>query len=348
MIADVTPSRGAAQEHRVVVVLYDGVQALDVAGPLDVFAAANALGANYHVSQLSLTGTDISTAAGYRLGADGATTAAPSRIDTLIVPGGLTWQKAVGNDDLNAAVQALDRRSRRTVSICAGTFLLAAAGLLDQRRVVAHWEIAYHLGSLFPSVRVDSTALFAGDGKYITSAGVAAAIDMSLALVEQDHGIDMSADVARRLVVFMARPGAQSQLSVRLQTRSSENVSLRAALDAISADPAGNHSVAALAARAGLSPRHFSRLFMRELGQTPMNFVDRVRLEAACALLSTTSETLDTIADRCGIGSSESLRRLFRRELGITPSVFRSRPTLYGNHSRYAVGQYPSRTVLSA
>ncbi len=344
----VAPSRGAVQAHRVVVVLYDGVQALDVAGPLDVFAAANALGANYQVLQLSLTGADISTASGYRLTADGATTCAPSRIDTLIIPGGLNWQKAVGNRDLQAVVRALDHRSCRTVSICAGTFLLAAAGLLNQRRVVTHWEIAHQLAGLFPAVQVDSNALFADDGKYITSAGVAAAIDMSLALVEQDCGIELSADVARRLVVFMARPGAQAQLSVRLQTRSSGKVSLRPALDAINADPGANHSVTALAARAGVSPRHFSRMFLREFGQTPMQFVDRVRVEAACALLATTSDTLDTIADRCGIGSSESLRRLFRRELGVTPSTFRSQPARYGEHAGRTADGDPSASVLSA
>jgi transcriptional regulator GlxA family with amidase domain len=332
---DVDNADRSDRPHHVVVVLYDGVHALDVAGPMEVFATANTLGADYRLTLVSLTGTDISTASGFRLGVQGAVASAPARIDTLIVPGGLNWSTVAGADELIAAVKALDRRSGRTVSVCAGTFLLAATGVLDQRRVVAHWETARQLASQFPDVRVDSTDLFATDGKYVTSAGVAAAIDLSLALVEHDHTAALSADVARRLVVFVARPGRQAQLSVRMRTRGSEKLSLRPVLDAIDADPRADHSVAALATRAGLSSRHLNRLFVRELATTPMRYVDRVRLEAACTLLLTTAHTVETVADRCGIGSSESLRRLFRRELGVTPSQFRRDPVGIGSADEF-------------
>lgn len=221
------------------------------------------------------------------------------------------------------AIAALDLRSRRTVSIGSGAFLLAEGGRLDGRRAATHWELADQLSRRFPTVDVDDAALFLADAKYVSSAGAAAAIDMTLSLIEDDYTAHLASAVARRLVVFMARPGQQAQLSVRLQTRPQTVPSLRAVLDAIIADPGDDHSVPALAERAGVSPRHLGRMFVNEVGVTPMRYVDRARLEAACAMLIQGRNSLDRIAERCGIGSTESLRRLFRRELGLTPSDYR-------------------------
>jgi transcriptional regulator GlxA family with amidase domain len=159
--------------------------------------------------------------------------------------------------------------------------------------------------------------------KCVTSAGVAATIDVALALIEDDHDAELARRVARRLLVFMARPGQQAQLSVRLRTPASPRPTLRPVLDAITSNPRAPHSVPALAALIGVSSRHLGRMFVNDVGVTPMRYVDQVRLEAACAMLADRAEPLDTIAQRCGIGSSESLRRLFRHELGLTPSAFR-------------------------
>lgn len=321
------PQRNAATEwHHVVVLLYDGVQSLDVTGPVEALAVANALGARYRVFQASTTGRDVVTLSGVRFGVDGPVDVVPERVDTLIVPGASHWQTSVFDAELVAAIGALDLRSERTVSIGSGAFLLAESGRLDGRRVSTHWDLTHDLSRRFPFVHVDESALFVTDGKYVSSAGVAAAIDMTLALIEDDHTAHLAGEVARRLVVFMARPGRQAQLSVRLQTRPPTNASLRAVLDAIIADPAGDHSVPALAARAGVSPRHLGRMFTSEVGLTPMRYVDRVRLEAACAMLMQGRTPMDRVAQRCGIGSTESLRRLFRRELGLTPSDYRHGP----------------------
>jgi transcriptional regulator GlxA family with amidase domain len=248
---------------------------------------------------------------------------APERIDTLVIPGASDWQAAIVDTGLVEAIGALDLRSRRTVSIGSGVFLLAEGGRLDGRRAVTHWELAGQLSRRSPAVDVDEATLFLTDGKYVSSAGVAAAIDMTLSLIEDDYTAHLANAVARRLVVFMARPGQQAQRSVRLQMRPSSAPSPRAVLDGIIADPGDDHSVRTLAARAGVSPRHLGRMFINEVGVTPMRYVDRARLEPACAMLTQGRNSLDRIAERCGIGSTESLRRLFRRELGLTPSDYR-------------------------
>jgi transcriptional regulator GlxA family with amidase domain len=202
---------------------------------------------------------------------------------------------------------------------------LAATGLLDGRRAATHWKLARQLAARFPLVTVDSAALFVTDGKYVTSAGVTAGIDLVLSLIEHDYGPALARDVAKDLVVFMARPGDQSQFSVRLEALPTNHSVVRAVMDVITASPARNHTLASLAAEAGVSARHLSRLFLTETGYTPQHFIDRTRLEAACAMLTGGSATLEQIAERSGVGSSESLRRLFHRELGVTPSTYRNR-----------------------
>jgi transcriptional regulator GlxA family with amidase domain len=313
------------EPHDVVVMLYDGVQMLDVAGPIDAFASANALGAHYRITHASLTGDDVVASSGARHGADTSIGDLPQRIGTLLVPGSPNWQASITDTALVDAIRVLAQRSRRTVSICAGAFPLAATGLLDGRHAATHWKLTRQLAARFPNVTVDSASLFVTDGNYVTSAGVTAGIDLTLSLIEADHGPALARDVARDLVVFMARPGDQSQFSVRLEALPTNHSVVRAVMDHITSDPAANHTLASLASAAGLSARHLSRLFLTETGHTPQHFIDRTRLEAACAMLTGGQASVDQIAERTGLGSGESLRRLFHRELGITPSAYRSR-----------------------
>ena len=311
--------------HTVVVLLYDGVQMLDVTGPIDAFASANAFGADYRLTHASLTGADVVASSEARHGADTAVAELPEHIGTLLVPGSPNWQASIGDADLVDAIRALAQRSSRTVSICAGAFPLAATGLLDGRRVATHWKLARQLAARFPDVVVDSASLFVTDGPFTTSAGVTAGIDLTLSLIEHDYGSALALDVARDLVVFMARPGDQSQFSVRLEALPTTHSVVRSVMDAITANPGRNHTLTGLAADAGVSARHLSRLFLTETGHTPQHFLDRTRLEAACAKLTGGAATLDQIAEQTGLGSSESLRRLFQRELGITPGAYRHR-----------------------
>ncbi|MDT5130625.1 MAG: hypothetical protein QOH54_6269, partial [Mycobacterium sp.] len=275
-----------AGPHHVVVMVYDGIQMLDVTGPVDAFTSANALGAHYRVLHASITGSDVVASSGARLGVDTAAHLVPERIGTLLVPGAPDWQASITNTELVDALRELAHRSQRTVSICAGAFPLAATGLLDGRRAATHWKLARQLAARFPDVSVDAAAIFVTDGAYTTSAGVTAGIDLTLSLIEQDHGPALARDVARDLVVFMARPGDQSQFSVRLEALPTNNSVVRAVMNTITADPRRNHTLGTLAAAAGVSPRHLSRLFLAETGHTPQHFVDRTRLEAACAILT--------------------------------------------------------------
>jgi transcriptional regulator GlxA family with amidase domain len=314
-----------AKPHDVVALLYDGVQMLDVTGPVDALASANGFGGNYRVTHASLTGDDVVASSGARHGTDAGIDDLPQSIGTLLVPGSPDWQAAITDSALVDAVRTLARRSRRTVSICAGAFPLAATGLLDGRRAATHWKLARQLAARFPEVTVDSASLFVTDGPFVTSAGVTAGIDLVLSLIQTDHGSGVARDVARDLVVFMARPGDQSQFSVRLEALPTNHSVVRQVMDVVTASPRRNHTLATLAATAGISPRHLSRLFLAETGHTPQHFIDRTRLEAACAMLTGSQASLEQIAELTGLGSSESLRRLFHRELAVTPSAYRNR-----------------------
>ena len=313
--------------HRVVVMLYDGIQALDATGPMDAFASAKAFGAAYELVTTSSSGRDVVASSGVRLGVDTPADAISGTIDTLLVPGAPDWQASISDPDLVEAVRTLAQHAQRVVSICAGAFPLAATGLLNGHAAATHWKLAKHLAARFPDVAVDPAAIFVTSGRFVTSAGVTAGIDLTLSLIEHDYGAAVAREVAKDLVVFMARPGDQSQFSVRLEALPTDNSVVRAAMNAITADPRADHSLRALAAAAGISPRHLSRLFLAETGYTPHHFIDRTRLEAACVMLNSGRASIDQIAERSGIGSSESLRRLFKRELGITPATYRRRFT---------------------
>jgi transcriptional regulator GlxA family with amidase domain len=307
----------AAPPRTVVILVYEGVQLLDVGGPVEVFAAA---GDRYAVSVASADGGIVRTSAGVRIAADMAFADVPRRIDTLIVPGAATALEHAADSDLVRVVAETAGRSRRVASVCAGAFLLAAAGLLDGRRAATHWELATELAARYPGIRVDADAIFVADGGVYTSAGITTGIDLCLALVEADHGAQVARDVARHLVVFMQRPGGQAQFSVRL--RVGADGPLRGVLDAIAADPAADLSLATLSELAGFSARHLTRVFDRHVGMTPGRYVEHVRVEAAKARLQDGDEPLEVTARAVGFGSAETLRRAFARELGTTPAGY--------------------------
>jgi transcriptional regulator GlxA family with amidase domain len=309
----------------VVILGYEGVQLLDVTGPIEVFESARERGADYRVILASPDGRDILAGSRTRLGADVSLADVSGQIDTLVVPGAPDWRAIVADSALVSAVAELSRRSRRIASVCAGAFVLAAAGLLDGRRATTHWELAADLARNYPAITVDANAIFVDDGAIHTSAGITAGIDLCLALVESDYGAELARNVARHLVVFMQRPGGQAQFSVRLDLARTGNGPLRRVLDEIVRDPTADHSLEALSDRAGFSVRHLTRVFQRELGLTPGRYVEGVRVEAAKARLQRSDEPLAVIARATGFGSEETMRRAFWRELSTTPAAYRER-----------------------
>jgi transcriptional regulator GlxA family with amidase domain len=258
-----------------------------------------------------------------RLGVDRAFDALPSRIDTLVVPGA-PGSAGVGRDDaVVRAISGASGRSRRVASVCAGAFLVAAAGLLDGRRATTHWAMAAELAAAHPEVDVVEDAIFVRDGPVHTSAGITAGIDLCLALVEDDHGADLAREVAQHLVVYLQRPGGQRQFSARLAVAPTADPTLRRLLDHVVEHPGADHGLEALAEHAGFSARHLARVFRRELDTTPARFVEHVRVEAAQQRMLRTDESTETVAAACGFGSPETMRRAFGRELGTTPAAWR-------------------------
>jgi transcriptional regulator GlxA family with amidase domain len=308
----------------VTIFIYPGVRLIGVTGPMDVFAAANEFGARYRLRTVSVDGAAVTTSAGTRLNADLSVDEVRETGDILVVPGGPEWDTLIMDDDLLETVRRLDGSARRTASVCTGAFLLAAAGLLDGRRVATHWRHSRRLALRFPAVQVEPDAIFVQDGRIMTSAGASAGIDLALALVEEHYGAEVARAVAKEMVVFMQRPGGQSQFSVRVRASHARQEMLRRVLDEVVENPDANHTLASMARSAGVSVRHMTRIFAEQVGTTPARYVEQVRLEAARAMLETGDDPLDAIARRTGFGSPESLRRAFVRNLGVTPGSFRA------------------------
>jgi transcriptional regulator GlxA family with amidase domain len=317
----------------IVFLVYDGIQALDLTGPFEVFHGANQVleqrapgRTRYRLSVASTDGRTIETESGLQLGTI-AICDAPQRPHTLVIPGGFGAQAAAGDDELVGHARRLGESAERVLTVCTGAFVAAAARLTDGHRVATHWARAEALGTRFPGLNVDPDPIFIHDGKLWSSAGVTAGIDLALAVVEHDHDAETAQVVARWLVMFLRRPGGQTQFATPVWTERAETAPVRAAQDMIDTEPGEDHRVGLLADRVGMSERHFTRCFTEQTGISPARYVSGVRVEAARRQLEITSDTVESIAARYGFGTAETMRRTFARRLGTSPDQYRQRFT---------------------
>lgn len=310
--------------HRVGIVVFDGVTLLDVAGPMEVFTEANRVGGTaYEPVTLSVTGGPVTSSTGLEIG--GATSlGAVSGLGTLLVAGGDRLPDRPIEPELVEAVRRLSGVVPRIGSISTGAFVLAAAGVLDGRRATTHWRHARLLASGHPRVTVVPDAMWVRDGHVFTSAGASAGIDLALALVEADAGGEPAREVARSLVVFLRRPGGQSQFSPSSELPRPRSAALRAVCDAVAADPSSDHSTVKMAAAAAVSPRHLSRLFRAEIGLSPARYVEAVRIDAGRRALERGLSVAEA-ASAAGFGTTESMRRAFVTRLGLSPRTYQQR-----------------------
>jgi transcriptional regulator GlxA family with amidase domain len=314
----------------VVILGYPGVQASDLVGPFEVFAGATlylAAGGNpnegYSISVVSQNGEPATTGTGLALVAEPLPDPRES-VDTLVLPGGGGVDAVRHNRDTIGWIQIAAEHTRRVVSVCTGSFIAAQAGLLDGCVATTHWAFAGQMAREFPAITVDPEPIFVrSSDKVWTAAGVTAGIDLALSLVEDDYGTEAAQTVARWMVLYLRRPGGQTQFAAPVWMPRAKRAPIRDAQEAIESEPGGAHSIPDLARRAAMSPRHFTRVFTDEVGEAPGAYVERIRTEAARRQLEETDDTMTVIAARCGFGTAETLRRNFVRRLGISPDQYR-------------------------
>jgi len=312
--------------RRVVIVAFDGIQSLDVTGPAEAFSIATRFyGARYKVELVTRDGAPARSHSGLSLNADDAIADVEGAIDTLVVAGGAGATSAAQDEHLVTWIRHAAARSRRVASVCTGAFLLAEAGLLDGRRATTHWNSCARLAERYPRITVEPDPIFVRDGKVSTSAGVTAGMDLALALIEEDHGPDVALETARSLVLFVRRPGGQSQFSAQLEAAPARREPLREVQAHIAEHPRADLSVPALAARAYMSERNFARAFRAETGMTPATYVEVMRVERTRRELETTDLPIEAVAARCGFGTVETMRRAFSRRVGVNPAAYRER-----------------------
>jgi transcriptional regulator GlxA family with amidase domain len=302
------------------------VQLLDISGPLDVFAEANRQSNQrdaYRMRVIGATSHAIQSSSGVRIVPDGTIREAPEALDTVIVAGAPHICDAPTDLTMIAWLHQAALGARRYGSVCSGAWLLAATGLLDGRRAATHWNMAARLQQEFPAVIVEPDAFYVRDGPVCTSAGVTAGMDLALALVEEDHGRQIAKAVADELVMFFKRPGGQLQFSRHGDAQLHGSLVLQELQRWVIAHPGADHSVTALAARAGLSPRHFARVFQREIGMNPAEFVEVVRIESARRMLEQGQDPPKRVASLSGYTDVNGLRRAFVRRTGMTPADYR-------------------------
>jgi transcriptional regulator GlxA family with amidase domain len=313
------------------VIGFDGVNALDIVGPLEAFTSASIVSAKdaradrpYEVNIIGLSRRPFTAESGIRLLADHCLEDAPA-VDTLIVPGGPGLREVSTNATVAAWLRKHAPRTRRVASVCTGIYGLAATGLLDGRRATTHWRFAADVARRFPRVRLNADALFLKDGRYYTAAGVTAGIDLALALIEEDLGPRTALAAARELVVYLKRPGGQEQYSepLKFQVRSLDTFADLVAW--IHAHLDRDLGVECLAARACMSPRHFTRRFVAALGCTPAVYVESARLREARDRLTSTGQSVEEVASSLGFRSADVFRRRFAHHFGIAPSIYRDR-----------------------
>lgn len=308
------------------VLAYDGIELLDVSCVTSALDLANTVGAapRYDVTLATPGGAVVRSDSGLQLVAQCAVADVLAPVDTVVVSGGNGHETAAADPHLLAHLRRLAGTARRVASVCTGATVLAAAGLLDGRRVTTHWRYAGSLARDYPRVSVDADPIFIRDGRVATSGGVTAALDLTLAFVEEDHGADLARRVALGLVTYMQRPGNQAQMTLFTTSRRADDATVRAVVEHAAAHPDADLGTEAMARRAGVSTRHLTRLFVAELGDPPATVVRRIRVEGAAQLLRTTDLPLSAVAHRCGLASAEALRQAFVARYGIAPSRFRA------------------------
>lgn len=318
----------------IVIVAYEGIEILDAAGPIEVFDMANREQMEngsghpaYVIRVLAGAPGPFATSCGVGLVADSAWERFVGPIDTLIVVGSCDTYlyPALADRRLIEWLGATGPGVRRLVSVCTGAFLLAEAGLLDGKRATTHWMDLERLRGRYPLVSVEPDVIYVRDGSVATSAGVSSGMDLALALVEEDLGRKVALEVARRMVLFLKRPGGQAQFSSHLMAQMAADSPLAPLLDWLQENIHLDPSVDELAERVAMSPRNFSRIFVRDMGMTPAKYVDQIRFERALQLLDNSGKSLSAIASETGYSSNEQLRRAFQRRMGITPLEYRER-----------------------
>lgn len=320
---------------RIAMLAFPDVQVLDVMGPLEVFSRTSRWLKDhghradhaYEVEIIGLKRGPFLTSSGLRLYADHGIADVGPGIDTLLIAGGLGVAQYRSHAPLMRWIRTQSGLVRRLASICTGAFLLAEAGLLKGRRATTHWNHCADFAQAFPDIQVEPDTIFVREGSLYTSAGVTAGMDLALALVEEDFGRDVALAAARELVVFLKRPGGQSQFSAQLSVQLAEHEPLRDLQAHIQEHPDADLSVDTLARRVAMSPRNFARVFTQEVGMTPARFVASVRVETARRLLEETTESFETVCEKSGLGTPESMRRAFLRTVGIPPGQYRERFT---------------------
>jgi transcriptional regulator GlxA family with amidase domain len=312
---------------RIGIVAPNDAQTLDVTGPVDAFTQVNRLGGGscYKVEIIGTKEGPVTTASGVRLLPDTVIGAEIGTFDTILVAGSPDYRRSIEDRPLLDWLIEIAPKVRRLGSICNGAFLLAAAGLLSGRRATTHWQSAKQLAAMFPDTRVDPSCIFIRDGSIYTSAGVTAGIDLCLHLVEKDYGHATSLAAARALVVFLRRPGGQSQFSSYLKAQATENRQIADVLDWALEHLDSDLSVTELARRAAMSCRNFTRSFHHEFYMTPARFVEHTRVESARILLETSELPIQLIAHRCGFATANTMRRSFVRMLSVSPNDYRRR-----------------------
>jgi transcriptional regulator GlxA family with amidase domain len=311
--------------RRVVIVMYPGVQPLDVVGPGEVFHAAARLDPpGYTVEFVAREKGPVGSST-VGLVADRSLRACRGAIDTLIVAGGFGVIAACADPATVSWLRSAAARSRRVCSVCTGAFLLAEAGLLDGRRATTHWSGCDGLAERYDAITVERNPIFVRDDNVYTSAGVTAGMDLAVALVEEDLGRSTALEVARWLVLFVKRPGGQSQFSAQLAAQTAEREPLRDLQEWIAGNITADLSVPTLARRAHMSERNFARAFAKELGMTPAAYVETVRVEAARIALESSTTPVELVARQTGFGTVETMRRAFHRRLGVGPAEYRAR-----------------------
>lgn len=308
-----------------VIFVYDGVQILDVAGTAQALTTANEEGAapQYDFRLCALEAGSVMTASGFAITAEPVPRS--EIVDTVFIPGGPGVHSLRLSTDAISALLRLCRRARRVCAICTGAFMLAETGMLDNKTAVTHWRSCARFAREFPKIDVDPEPLFIRDGRIWTTAGVTAGIDLTLSLIEDDHGIALASRVARRLVVYMKRPGGQSQYSEPMALQEATAEPYKGLLQSIASRPTASWTVDDMATAAGQTTRSFHRKFAVASGTTPAEAVEKIRCELARSLLQTTSLKFAQIVGNTGFGSESALRRALQRQFGVTARDLRER-----------------------